>query len=67
MIRADQPKLSTGKRNNTSKGVGKIVKSLARTVNLQIVGNGFDRIGISQPDDSKICMSNLDKEVFLAF
>jgi hypothetical protein len=49
-----------------SKGMVKIVKSLARVVNFQIIIHGFNRIGV-YPLSAEKCLSNCDESVLKQF
>jgi hypothetical protein len=61
-----RPKLTVAKRSFISKGVVKVVRSLGKVVNPQIVMHGFERIGV-YPLNHKKCISNCDKSILETF
>jgi len=60
------PNIPSQKRHFISKGIVKVVKSLAKVVNFQIVTHGFNRIGV-YPLCAKKCLSNCDPGVLKQF
>jgi transposase len=65
-IQRHNPNISSKKRQFISSGIVKIVKSLGKVVNFQIVKHGFERIGM-YPLDAKKWISNCDKETLRQF
>jgi hypothetical protein len=59
-IAENHPTFTSHKAKGFSKGVVKVARSLARVINFQIIGHGFQRIGV-YPLDAAKCLANCDK------
>jgi hypothetical protein len=65
-ISENHPSITKAKAQFMSAGVVKIVRSLAKAVNYQVIQHGFARIGV-YPLDHRQCLKNCDKDTLLQY
>ncbi len=60
--KATNSHITPRKNNFIAEGIVKVVRSIGRVINYQIVAHGFERMGMYPLDVAK-CLSNCDAEV----